>query len=86
MVERFTTRLQKTGERRSRSMRFLVTIDGSNVGVGMPQSGSPKYGSNWLFPALRGSLSGNKKEKFTVVASPVRGVAFSLLRPTQSKR
>jgi muconolactone delta-isomerase len=35
-VERVTTRLQETGGRRSRSMRFLVTIDGSDVGVGIP--------------------------------------------------
>jgi muconolactone delta-isomerase len=35
-VERVTIRLQKAGGRRSRSMRFLVTIDGSDVGVGTP--------------------------------------------------
>jgi muconolactone delta-isomerase len=36
IVKENLTRLGSGRERRSRSMRFLVTIDGSDVGVGMP--------------------------------------------------
>ena len=52
-VERVTTRLQDAGERRSRSMRFLVTIDGSDAGVGMPPERLAQVQDQMVIPGVQ---------------------------------
>jgi muconolactone delta-isomerase len=42
----------KARERRSRSMRFLVTIDGSNVGAGMPPERLVQQIDQMVIPSL----------------------------------
>ena len=44
--------LGKAGERRSRNMRFLVTIDGSDMAVGRPPEQLAKVVEQMVVPSL----------------------------------
>jgi hypothetical protein len=68
-----------------RNMRFLVTIDGSDMSVGRPPEQLAKVVEQMVVPSIE-QLDQWEQEGFTAGAIPLRGVAFLSWMPTQARR
>ena len=67
-------------------MRFLVTLDGSDIGVGMPPERLGQVVEQMVVPSIEQLTQWEQEGRIYGGGIPLRGVAFSLWRPTQARR